>query len=316
MFGFQARHRSEPSGSPAVDLPLDHMIGLRAEAVRQRTLSGRGITPLPGLARTRLRGRGLDFDEVRPYAEGDDIRHIDWNVTARTGRPHTRLYREERERALTVALDLRASMFTGMLRLKAVAAGEMAAALLWQVAANRDRAAVLAFDETLTELSRPALRERGVLDALGVIDAVFAAARQRIGKAVEPRPLDAVLARINRLGRNAGQVVLVTDCAAPGPAFDAELAVAARRRQLAVLRIADPLELSGPPPGSYAFTLEGLPHRIRLDRGNGSAVQTELDRLNSALAQRFESAGVPYLVAATTLQAGDGWRLLAQAGLV
>lgn len=316
MFGFPARHRSELPGNPATDLPLDHMISLRGEAVRQSTLSGRGITPLPGLARTRLRGRGLDFDEVRPYAEGDDIRHIDWNVTARTGRPHTRLYREERERALTVALDLRASMFTGMLRLKAVAAGEMAAAMLWQVAANRDRAGVLAFDETLTELSRPALRERGVLDALGVIEAVFAAARQRIGKAVEARPLDAVLARINRLGKNAGQVVLITDCAAPGAGFEAELTVAARRRHLAVLRIADPLELSGPPPGSYAFTLEGQPHRIRLDRGDGSAVRTELDRLNAFLAQRFHDAGVPYLVAPTTLQAGDGWGLLAQAGLV
>jgi uncharacterized protein (DUF58 family) len=316
MVGFPARQRDE-SASPATDLPLGRMIALRSEAARRRTLSRQGVTSLPGLTRTRLRGAGLDFDEVRPYADGDDVRHIDWNVTARTGRAHTRLYREERERALTVALDLRASMFTGARRLKAVAAGEMAAAILWQVAANRDRAGALVFDDHHTDVSRPLLRERGVLDALGLVDAAFAAARKRVGQmAAAACPWDGGLPAINRLGRNAGLTVLVTDCAAPGPHFDAELAIAARRQRLAVLRVADAMELYALPPGSYPYAAESRPRRFRLDRGAARALQAELDRLNAALAGRFESAGVPYVVAPTTLDAGDGWRLLAEAGLV
>lgn len=315
MFGLSTRSSIETPEDRETELPLDRLIALRGEAAGIRARTHRGITTLPGLAQTRLRGRGLDFDELRPYAEGDDIRHIDWNVTARTGRPHTRLYREERERAITVALDLRGSMFTGTRRLKAVVAGEMAAAILWQVCANRDRAGVLVFDEVRTELSRPAMRERGALDAVGVIAAMFAGARRRVD-AAPPRVMDGVLADINRLGRKAGQVVLLTDCDAPGPAFDAELATAARHERLAVLRIADPLELTGPPAGTYAYVGDGEARRIRLDRGNGNVLCDELDRLNAALAKRFSSAGVAYIVAPTTLEAGAGWVLLAEARLV
>ncbi len=83
-----------------------------------------------------------------------------------------------------------------------------------------------------------------------------------------------------------------------------------------VLRIVDPMELSALPSGSYPYAMEGRARRVRLDRGGEAALQGELDRLNTALAKRFENAGVPYLVAPTTLEAGDGWRLLAEAGLV
>lgn len=316
MFGLSARSSIGTSEDRETELPLDRLIALRGEAAGIRAGTHCGITTLPGQAQTRLRGRGLDFDELRPYAEGDDIRHIDWNVTARTGRPHTRLYREERERAVMVALDLRRSMFTGTRRLKAVVAGEMAAAILWQVCANRDRAGVLVFDEARTELSRPAMRERGALDAVGVIAAMFAGARRRVGAAAPPRVLDGVLADINRMGRKAGQVVLLTDCDAPGPAFDEELAIAAPHERLVVLRIADPLELTGPPAGTYAYVGDREARRIRLDRGNGNVLRDELDRLNAALAKSFASVGVPYVVVPTTLEAGAGWFLLAEAGLV
>lgn len=315
MVGFPARQRGKPR-SGATDLSLADMIALRAETTRRRTLSRRGITPLPGLTQTKLRGAGLDFDELRPYAEGDDIRHIDWNVTARTGRAYTRLYHEERERALTVALDLRASMFTGAQRLKAVAAGAMAAAIVWQVSANRDRAGALVFDDDRTDVSRPRLREGGVLEALGLIETIFAAARKRPGQTPTARALDEILAEINRLGRSAGLTVLVTDCAAPGAHFDAELAMVARHERMAVLRIADPMELSALPSGSYPYAAEGEARHLRLDRRGEAILQAELDRLNTALARRFEVAGVPYVVAPTTLGAGDGWRLLAEAGLV
>jgi uncharacterized protein (DUF58 family) len=305
-----------PRPEPATSLPLDWLIEQRTQAARSRNSGARGITQLPGLARTRLRGRGLDFDEMRPYAEGDDVRHIDWNVTARTGRPYTRLYREERERAVTVALDLRASMFTGSQRLKAVAAGEYAAALLWRVAANQDRAGALVFDDDETVVSRPAARQRGVLEALGAIADRFESMQGQIADKAASQPLGGVLHTINRLSRNSGLIVLMSDCHGVGPDFEQELAVAGRRQKLVLLRIADPLELEGLPPGAYAYAGERGPAVADLGRTGADNLRQELARRNADLAMKFEAFGVPYLVVSTDTPSGDVWALLAQHGIV
>ena len=81
--------------------------------------------------RSRFRGRGMDFDEVRIYQPGDDVRSIDWRVTAKTQTPHTKIFREERERPVLVVSDLRGSMFFGSQRLKSVHACEVSAALVY-----------------------------------------------------------------------------------------------------------------------------------------------------------------------------------------
>lgn len=321
MFGFlRSGRKAIPSGTTAagmaISLPLDRLIDLRAEAVRTRSGASRGITQLPGLARTRLRGRGLDFDEMRPYAEGDDVRHIDWNVTARTGRPYTRLYREERERAVTVALDLRPSMFTGSRRLKAVVAGEYAAALLWRVAANRDRAGVLLFDGSETMVVRPAARQRGVLQALGAISQMFDKTGGGGIAAGGSGTLDAVIGDINRLSRNAGLIVLITDGHDPGPDFDHELAVAAQRQKLVVLRIADPLEFDGVPAGTYAYRAKGKAAVADLGSYGAAQVRTELAARNAALEQRFAAQGVSYTCVSSDTPCVDVWTLLAEQGIV
>lgn len=311
MFGLK---RAAPETQEAIALPLERLIELRTQAAGSRTGGTRGITQLPGLARTRLRGRGLDFDEMRPYTEGDDVRHIDWNVTARTGRPYTRLYREERERAVTVALDLRSSMFTGSQRLKAVAAGEYAAALLWRVAANQDRAGGLVFDDTSTIVSRPAARQRGVLEALGAIASRFAETQS--AKKGPQQSLDGILHTINRLSRNAGLIILMTDCHEAGPHFDQELAVAGRRQKLVVLRIADPLELQGLPPGTYAYGGAKGPALATIGRSGTDRLRQELAARNTRLANHFDSFGVPYLVVSTEMPSGDVWALLVEHGIV
>lgn len=276
-------------------------------------LSARGVTHLPGQVRTRMRGRGLDFDEMRPYAKGDDVRHIDWNVTARTGRTHVRLFREERERAMTVAVDLRRSMFTGSARLKAVAAGEYAAALLWRVFANRDSVGAMAFDDHETTISRPASRQRGVLAALGVIAERFPAALAQ--KADDVRTLDDMLARINALPRSAGLIVLLTGADDPGPAFDDEAAMAAPRGRLAVLRLVDPLESDGLPAGRYAYQEGGRSRRTDLDPAGAAALKRALDEKNGALEARFAGAGLPLVTMPTDAPAGEAWTRLAQHGL-
>lgn len=315
MFGFSRERLAIPQ-STATNLSLERLIDLRAETARTRSSGELGISQLPGLARTRLRGRGLDFDEMRPYAEGDDVRHIDWNVTARTGRPYTRLYREERERAVTVAVDLRPSMFTGSQRLKAVAAGEYAAALLWHVAANQDRAGALVFDGSQIVMSRPATRERGALDAIGTIAKMFEPARAAAVDNALPATLDTVIASINSLSRNAGLIVLLTDCASGGPLLDQELSIAGRRAKLVVMRIADPLELDGLPQGSFAFHHNTKSQNIYLDASSKAALRQDLAARNAALAQRFERHGVPFIVVSSASQPADIWLMLAEREIV
>lgn len=84
-----------------------------------------------GMFKSRKRGHGTDYDDLRPYCAGDDIRHIDWRASARTGDLHTRLYREEKEHRLSIVCDLRQCMFTGSQQLRATRAVILCARLLW-----------------------------------------------------------------------------------------------------------------------------------------------------------------------------------------
>ena len=102
---------------------------------------------LAGGHKSRFRGRGMDFDQVRIYQPGDDVRSIDWRVTARTEVPHTKIFSEERERPILVISDLRSSMFFGSQRLKSVVACEVSAALAWAGLAANDRAGGLIFGQ-------------------------------------------------------------------------------------------------------------------------------------------------------------------------
>ena len=125
---------------------LNTMIRLRHAA---RELTGfpkiQARQMLAGGHRSRFRGRGMDFDQVRIYQPGDDVRTIDWRVTARTQTPHTKIFIEERERPVLIIGDLRSGMFFGSQRLKSVIACEVSAALAWAGLAANDRAGGLIF---------------------------------------------------------------------------------------------------------------------------------------------------------------------------
>lgn len=125
---------------------------------------------LTGKHRSRLRGRGLDFEEVRNYAFGDDIRAIDWKVTARTRKPHTKVYTEERERPVFLIVDQSSSMFFGSQRyMKSVIAAEAAAVSAWKVLAVGDRVGGIVFDDESFEDVKPKRNQKAVLHFLKLI---------------------------------------------------------------------------------------------------------------------------------------------------
>ncbi len=111
---------------------------------------------LAGKYGSKLRGRGLNFEEIRQYRPGDDIRNMDWKVTARTGKPHTRVYTEERDRPVIAIVDQRLSMFFGsQVNMKSVTAAQISAISLWKAMQDHDRVGAYVFNDTDVKTIRP-----------------------------------------------------------------------------------------------------------------------------------------------------------------
>jgi uncharacterized protein (DUF58 family) len=134
---------------------LDDLIRIRFRAFDFSFRPSQPVTSvLAGRYASRLRGRGLNFEELRRYLPGDDPRTLDWKVTARTRRPHVRVYTEERDRAVLLVVDQRMSMFFGTSdRMKSVTAAELAALGAWRALDVGDRVGLVGFNDDKREPS-------------------------------------------------------------------------------------------------------------------------------------------------------------------
>lgn len=173
----------------------------RLEVTSKRLLAG----TLVGEYRSHFRGQGMEFAEIRPYQAGDDIRQLDWNVTARTGTPHVRLYREERSRTLTLLADLSTSCTAAKRELMV----RTAALLCFAAVHNRDRLALVTFSDRVEELVPPGA---GRNHALRILSVLLTLQPEGKGTDLHP-PLEAVLS----LGRRPGMIILLSDFHAPLP---------------------------------------------------------------------------------------------------
>src|SRR5690606_29617548 len=149
---------------------LERLIALKAAGESLNLATPRVRALGAGGHLSPFKGRGVEFDESRPYQPGDDLRTMDWRVMARTGKPHTKVFREERNRPVIVWLDLRAPMMFGTQRaFKAVRAAEAAALIAWGAIANGDRLGGLVFSDTAHEERRPRLGRRSALTLLQLV---------------------------------------------------------------------------------------------------------------------------------------------------
>ena len=160
---------------------------------------------------SRLRGRGLAFEELRQYAQGDDVRTIDWKATARLRKPHVRVYAEERERPVLLVVDQRSPMFFGSRRaMKSVTAAEVAALGAWRTLQSGDRPGAVIFNEAEIVELRPHRSQTGVLRLLHEI----AAKNQQLASDSPPSGgigLNDALHAAARLARHDHLVILVSD---------------------------------------------------------------------------------------------------------
>jgi uncharacterized protein (DUF58 family) len=166
------------------------------------------VSALAGAYRSRFRGRGVDFVESRNYLPGDDIRNMDWRVTARTGKPHTKIFQEERERPVLVVVDASPSLYFGTrTRLKSVAAGQLAAAVAWAAVRRGDRiGAFLLASDKHREL-RPAGGRRGAMRVIqGLVEWLNPDLVQQ-----GHEPLSASLQRIRHAVRPGSLILIISD---------------------------------------------------------------------------------------------------------
>jgi uncharacterized protein (DUF58 family) len=245
-------------------IEVDDLIALRRDATRVDLGSRRGVlTDRAGILLSGFRGRGMEFEEHRAYQPGDDARTIDWRVTARTGRPHVRLYREERERPVLLAVDLRAPMWFGTRGcFKAVLAARAAALCAWAALANGDRVGGIAFGGGRSVEVRPGGGHRGVLNVFHALSRL----PQRAGPEV-PGELANALKRLLRTIRPGSLVAVFSDFRGLDAAERDLLQRLTRRAEAIIGFVHDPLDVSLPPPDSYPVTDVERRRPLLLDTG-------------------------------------------------
>ena len=193
----------------------------------------------------------MEFDESRLYQPGDDIRNIDWRVTARTGKTHTKLFREERERPVFVWLDLRRSMhFATRGRYKSVLAAELAALTAWSALHNGDRVGGVIFsDEDHHEL-KP---QRGKAAVLRLINRIVndTAWTRATPSGSGNRSLEHALQRLRRVARPGSLIFLISDFRHLDEQAQIPLTRLCRHNEVVMLFVYDKLEQALPPPGRY-----------------------------------------------------------------
>lgn len=248
-----------PHGDGLAHASLDELLALRHQV--PRLAAGLRARAAPsGQHLSHLHARGVDYAESRIYQPGDDIRVMDWRVTARTGKPHTKLFLEERERDLLLLLDMNGSMqFGTRRRFKSVQALRAAALAAWMTVAAGDRIGALSFGRA-AQWIRPRGGVRGVLMLLGEL--------QRLDRSEDEteQPLSQALERALRRLHGGSRVLLISD----GFSCDDESAAVMRRMSakadVAVLGIADALETRAPATPALAVEHGGRKMRLALDR--------------------------------------------------
>ncbi len=229
---------------------------------------------LAGRHGSRLRGRGLDFEELRHYRPGDDIRTLDWKVTNRTKKTHVRVYSEERERSVLLLVDQRMAMFFGSrVKMKSVVAAEMAALVAWRTLAVGDRVGALVFNDSEIKHIKPQRSRNTVMQILHHTVTMNHALSAGQGGAQNDEQLNSALHEAERLCGHDCLIVLISDMSGWSQQTIKRMKRLTVHNDLIVPLIFDPLE-------------KELPDHHQLLVSDG-ALQIQVDARPSQLKQKF-----------------------------
>ncbi|MCX7104915.1 MAG: DUF58 domain-containing protein [Methylococcales bacterium] len=241
-----------------VSVSLKTLIDLAKQATRINLHHAQNRFQQSGGYVSPFKGRGMEFDETRLYQPGDDIRSIDWRVTARTGKTHTKVFREERERPVFISVDDRLTMqFATRGVFKSVLAAKLAGLLAWAAEYHGDRIGGQIFSELECRELKPQNGRHAVLRFLSAIvgKTNLTSSINELGTTALPKiTLEQVLARLAQHARPGSLVYVISDFRGINEQTETYLAKLAQHCEVVLIFIYDPLESSLPTKGRYRFT--------------------------------------------------------------
>lgn len=251
----RAQKTHENGGNVGVYVQLDDLVRLQHKASGFSFLPRQPVhSILSGSHASKLRGRGLNFEELRNYLPGDDTRNIDWKVTARTRTPYVRVYTEEKDRTAWLLVDQRVNMFFGsQQRMKSVVAAEVAAISAWRVLKVGDRVGALVITDSDISVIPPHRSRERVMQILKQV--VKDNQALSISDSVKPNPgqLNKALKQLSLMARHDCLVCLITDGSGVNPETRRHITRLSEHNDVLTAFIYDPLEKEMPPAGRLRF---------------------------------------------------------------
>ncbi|ANB26562.1 DUF58 domain-containing protein [Alteromonas stellipolaris] len=253
---------------------------------------------LAGSYLTKHKGRGMEFDEARHYQPGDDIRAIDWRVTARTGKTHTKIYREERERPVFLFCDFSPSMMFGTrLLTKSMQVAHICSLISWSAAAHGDKVGALLFNQSQHKEVKPLARKRAVLHICHELMDLHATSHEQVASAEDDTQAFAdACARLRRLARPGSLVYLLSDFQHLGSTAQQHLSQLSRHCEVRAIIVDDPIEHSLPQTRSIqrVSVSDGINQQRWLlgDRKEEDTYQRWREQQNSAMEQSLKQANI------------------------
>jgi uncharacterized protein (DUF58 family) len=254
------------------------LIGLQSDAALLKSKPAQIRSGMNGQYLSRFKGRGMEFDESRPYQPGDDIRNMDWRVTARTSKAHSKVFREERERPVLLWVDFRASMFFATrVCFKSVLAAKLAALLAWKATQQGDRLGALLFNETRHLELRPGRGKKAVLRLIKHI-ADFTR-KHSVAEGASLQNERHALNRLAQVTRPGSLIYLISDFRNLPSQLESTLSRLALHNEVVLLHVHDPLENSLPSSGSYRVT----------DGEDEAVINASDDKVKQVYQRRFDA---------------------------
>lgn len=285
-----------------VDIQLSELLGYKQHAnLRLQPSATAAYRPMAGNYLAKIKGRGMEFAEVRHYQAGDDVRTIDWAVTARTGKAHTKLFQEEKERPVFILLDLSDSMIFGsQFVFKSVQAVHLAALISWQAKQRNDRLGGIIFNQHHVVELKPSARNKGLLSYLYQAEKLCVSSpfnrnnkkdtREAV-KAAQSETFVTQLKRLSRLAQTGCQIHLISDFSQVDNDCIKLINRLKKHNQISAWQINDPLESALPKKSTRG--------RIQINTLTGSgfiqakeAYQTEANARQQKITDCFTKQGV------------------------
>ena len=247
------------SGTPyitGVDIQLSELLSYKQQAkMRLQPNATAAFRPMAGNYLAKIKGRGMEFAEVRHYQSGDDVRTIDWAVTARTGKAHTKLFQEEKERPVFILLDLSDSMvFGSQFVFKSVQAVHLAALISWQAKQRNDRLGGIIFNQHKVVELKPSARSKGLLSYLYQAQELCVSSPFNIANKNKheghSETFSTQLKRLSRLTQTGCQIHLISDFSQVDNDCIKLINRMKKHNQISAWQITDPLESTLPKKSS------------------------------------------------------------------